>query len=157
VRSSSVGRACSVARQGIELGIDFGVHSVEALVWIAETIEESVYRVGSLARTPEGIRFSLSNPPLRAGAFSAFRVAWNGTPVDPVHLRLRAGPDAEWRTGASVAPAALVDLLPGRTIDVTARVPPAEIGPTATVRVELECPAIPPLVWVEFRDAVRSG
>ncbi|MGB6501566.1 MAG: hypothetical protein WBG19_09270 [Thermoplasmata archaeon] len=157
MRSSSVGRAFSVARQGIELGVDFGVHSVEALLWIAETIEESVYHAGSLSRAPEGVRFLLRNPPLRAGAFSAFRLTWNGARVDPARVRLRAGPDAAWRTGASVTSATPVDLLPGRSIEVTAGIPPADIGTTATVRLELECPAIPPLVWVEFRDSVRSG
>lgn len=155
MRGSAVGTAFSLARQGLELGIEYGPHSLEALLWVAETIEESVYCAGSLARDGDGIRFSLHNPPLRAGAFSSVRLLVDGRPVAPDRLRLRTGMRGAWRSAGSVTPAAPIDLRAGVPVEFVAGLPPPAPGSSATVRLELECPAIPPLVWVEFRDAVR--
>lgn len=155
--SSSIGRVLSLARQGVEIGLEYGPHSLEALLWIAETVEESVYEPGSLVRDPEGIRFTLGNPPLRMGAFSAFRLRWDGRPVDPALLRIRTGLGGSWRTAASVTADAPIELLPGVRIEVAAEVPQGIVGSSAVVRLELQCPAIPPLVWVEFRDTLRGG
>jgi hypothetical protein len=157
VRSASVARLFSAARQGLEVGLEYGAHSLEALLWIAETVEESVYRTGSLARTPEGVRFTLSNPPLRLGAFSAVRLAWNGAPVPSGSLRIRAGIQGTWRVASEVTSPAPIDLLPGIPIDIEVALPPRSVGSSALVRLELECRAIPPVVWLEFRDAVGGG
>ncbi|HTP54614.1 MAG TPA: hypothetical protein VML94_06635 [Thermoplasmata archaeon] len=157
MRSASIGRMLSVARQGLQLGIEYGPHSVEALLWIAETVEESVYRVGSLRGDGQGIRFTLGNPPLRSGAFSAVRLLWNGVPVDPAAVQLCPGGSASWRTAASLSPGDPIELHTGEPIEVAAAVGLAPVGASVDLRLELECPAIPPLVWIEFRDTVRRG
>lgn len=157
MRGSSVGRLFSAAVQGLELGIEFGVRSLEALLWIAETVEESVYRSGSLAVREGGVRFSLDNPPLRHGAFSAVRLYWEGAAVGPSEVRIRAGADRPWRTAASVTRDAPLELHSGEPIDFEVGVSGARPGATPLVRLELECRAIPPLVWVEFRDRVGEG
>ncbi len=146
----------SLIRQGLTLEVEFGTRPLEALLWIAETIEESVYVPGSLARTPTGVRFALANPPLRVGAFGAVRLLLNGTNVPADRLRLRTGLAAPWRTAASVSRDAPLELAPGVPTEVAAETPPPAKGP-ATVRLELESVAIPPLVWLEFSDEVRDG
>ncbi|MFY9716559.1 MAG: hypothetical protein WAK40_01290 [Thermoplasmata archaeon] len=154
---SSVCRVLSVARQGIELGIEYGPHAVEALLWIAETVEESVYRAGSLHRNADGIGFTLENPPLRSGAFAAVRLLWNGVPVDPARLTIRTGAAGSGRVAGTLSRDAPIDLVAGDPIELFAAVPEVTVGDSATVRLELECPAIPPLVWIEFRDTVLGG
>jgi hypothetical protein len=157
VPGSSVCRVLSVVRQGIELGIEYGPHAVEALLWIAETVEESVYRAGSLRGDANGIRFTFENPPLRSGAFAAVRLRWNGLPVDPALLKIRSGADGSWREASTLSREAPVALVAGEPIEVSAGVRGSRVGESGTVRLELDCPAIPPLVWIEFRDTVHGG
>jgi len=154
VRAGAVGRALSVVRQGLELGLEYGPRSVESLLWVAETIEESVYRPGSLARSGGTIRFELGNPPLRTGAFSAARLLWERQPVPPSRLRVRPDPLSPWRSADGISPDAPISLRAGVPIGVEADVPGDDVGSTVTVRLELESRAIPPLVWLEFRDVV---
>jgi len=154
VREGAVGRALSVVRQGLTLGLEFGAHSVEALLWVAETVESSVYEAGSLTRTEGGVRFRLANPPLRTGAFAALRLRWNGTWLPPESVRFRVGAVASWRSADSVSATDPVDLRAGVPVEFELRIPGDLGARTADVRLELDCPAIPPLVWVEFRDEV---
>ncbi len=149
-----VGRLLSALRQGVELGVEFGPHSLEALLWVAETIEQSVYAPGSLARSPRGVTFVLSNPPLRTGAFSAVRIRWDGVPVVADAIRFRSGPGGAERSAATVRRSEPLELLIGVPTTFAVDLPAEAIGPTGSVRLELDCPAIPPTVWVEFRDRV---
>lgn len=153
---SRIGAVVSLVRQGLELGIDYGPHSVEALLWVAETIQESVYRAGSLRVDRQGLRFDLGNPPLRAGAFCAVRLGLDGRAIASDRVLLRPGPGTEWRAASGVSADVPIDLVAGVPIELRAdgeRPPP---GTSITVRLELECRAIPPLVWVEFTETVRS-
>lgn len=156
MRAGSFSHLLSAARQGFELGFEHGAHSVEALLWVAETVEESVYRSGSLLGGPDGLRFVLSNPPLRGGAFSALRLRVNGAAVAPDRFRVRTAGMADWRPAATLSKAAPVEIVAGRPVEFGAAVS-LPVGAPAEVRLELECPAIPPLVWVEFRDIVRGA
>jgi len=157
VRAGAVGRALSVVRQGLELGLEYGPRSVESILWVAETIEESVYLAGSLVRSGGTVRFELGNPPLRTGAFSAARLVWERQPVPPARLRLRPDPRGPWRPADGITPDAPISLRAGVPIRVEAEVPGDDVGSTVTVRLELESRAIPPLVWLQFRDVVGRG
>lgn len=149
-----LGRWLSLLRQGFELDVDFGTHSVEAMAWIAEVVESSVYARDSLRRTPDGVAFRLANPPLRLGAFGAARLTVWGTLVPPTAWELRTGGAGSWRTAASLSPEAPITLLPGEPIEVQTASGP--VSGLVRVRLELESVAIPPPVWLEFDDVVRE-
>ena len=155
MRELRIGSLLSLVRQGIELEVGYGTRSIEALLWVAETIEEGVYARGSLLRTPNGVAFRLTNPPLRVGAFSALRVAVDGRPVPTSMVRVRPGEGYPWREVAAISKVSPLELVPGRPTDVA-----MEHVPTAdrlTVRLELDSVSIPPLVWVEFTDHVGEA
>ncbi len=150
--SRHVGDVLSLVRQGLRLGVEFGTHSLEALLWVAETVEEGVYEPQSLRRTPDGLGFALDNPPLRVGAFSAIGVWVGGTAVPLERVLLRPGPGSPWRPASELSAAAPLDLTAG---DRTEFRLVGEFGPDGeetTVRLELHQPAIPPRVWFEFTD-----
>lgn len=130
------------------------MHSLEALLWIAETVEESVYARGSLRRVGNGLSFVLSNPPLRMGAFSAMRVRLNGGEVPPGSIRVRHG-ESPWRTAASIDRNAPLELRPGEPTEVAIDGTSVEEGQPVSVRFELQSIAIPPLVWLEFTEMPR--
>jgi hypothetical protein len=149
------GPLLSLVRQGIALEVGYGGRSLEALLWVAETVEEAVYAPGSLALRKGTLTFGLLNPPLRVGAFHRVRLAVEGRPVAPDQLRFRTGEGQPWRSAAEVSAEAPLRLAPGRPVAFAA----TGVGPLSvdrpTVRLELESVAIPPLVWLEFADAVR--
>ncbi len=155
--SRGVAAWLSLAHQAVSLEVEFGRHALEALVGIAETVEESVYEPGSLLGTSRGVAFALSNPPLRAGAFAAVRVELNGIRVPPTALSLRPGEGQPWTSSSRISPASPFEFHPGRRTEVRVEPLPAPIGGTVRVRLELESAAIPPLVWFEFHDTVRAG
>ncbi|MCI4372518.1 MAG: hypothetical protein L3K02_02585 [Thermoplasmata archaeon] len=143
--------------EAIHLEVDFGSHSVEALAWIAETVNASVYVPDSLTRTPTGFRFSLANPPLRIGAFSGLRLRVEGTVVPPEVVRVRLGDGRPWRTSSELGPDRSLDLEAGNGIELEADWPlPPTPGPV-TIRLELQSVAIPPLVWLELQETPREG
>lgn len=154
--SHRLGSILSLVRQGLALEIGFGTHSLEALIWIAESVEQSVYTPGSLVATADGLAFSLSNPPLRAGAFRGLRVRIDGGPVAPDRVRVRTTAGRTWRTAASVASDSPLALTPGDPIDFEIVGLPVPMPRRPTVRLELDSVAIPPVVWVEFTDDVRA-
>jgi hypothetical protein len=156
MRELRLGAIVSLLRQGLELEIGFGTRSVEALVWIAEAVEESVYAAGSLVRTATGLQFRLSNPPLRLGAFRELRLIVDGRPVAPERLRFRRSAGGAWRTAASLSEAEPLVLLPGEPTEIAADGVEPRIGGRAELRLELSSVAIPPRVWVEFSDEVRE-
>lgn len=150
--SRSLGGLLSLVRQGFEIEVDHGTRSIEAFLWIAETVESSVYRRGSLMRTPDGLRFVLDNPPLRSAAFSRLELALEGTPVPGGQVQLRRNGVGRWRTGSSVRPEAPLDFVAGDHLEVTVAGLVAAAPAPVTIRVTLETRAIPPPVWLEFRE-----
>lgn len=142
----------SLLRQGLSIERVFGRHSLEALVSVAETIEESVYERGSLARTPNGFSFRLSNPPLRIGAFSSLRLIVDDAPVTAERVRLRGGRGLPWRSTADISKEHPLALAPGDRIEFAVEDTLPEGAPELRIRLELQSTAIPPLVWFEFRD-----
>lgn len=157
VGSRHVGDVLSLVRQGLTLGVQFGTHSVEALLWVAETVEEGVYEAGSLRRTAEGISFALDNPPLRVGAFTSLRVRVGEAEVTGDRIRIRPGPGTAWRTAASVGPDAPFHLGPGDRSEFDLVGEFGSVRESVTVRIELRTPAVPPLVWFEFAEPIGEG
>ncbi|HTW55733.1 MAG TPA: hypothetical protein VMG36_04710 [Thermoplasmata archaeon] len=144
----------SALRQGFELDVDFGTHSIEAMTWIAEVVETSVYRRGSLRGTADGLRFALANPPLRLGAFSGVTLRVNGALVPPERWTIRSGSAAPPRAATTVGAATPIELRSGEAIEVVAAV--GRLSGTVRIRLELESVAIPPRVWMEFDDELRE-
>jgi len=145
----------SLLRQGLALEADFGTRSLEALLWIAEAVEEGVYVPGSLSPSGGALLFELANPPLRAGAFRALRATVDGQRIAPDRLRFRSGPASPWRTAERIPAEGPLELLPGRPTEFAVDAATVAVGRRATIRLELESVAIPPLVWLEFSDYVR--
>jgi hypothetical protein len=146
-----------LAHQGLDVGLDFGTRSVEAMAWVALTVERSVYLADSLIRTPAGVRFTLANPPLRTGAFAACRIGIDGRPPTSQGVRVRTWGGTTWRPASSLTADAPLHFRPGEPTEFEVDVALPTAGPSLHVRLELECPAIPPLVWFEFTDTPRPG
>jgi hypothetical protein len=152
VGSHHPGGLLSLVRQGLSIGVHFGTQSVEALLWVAQTIEEGIYADGSFRRTAAGVAFAIDNPILRVGAFSELRVIVDGTPVPADRVRFRSGDGAPWRTAGSVAPEAPWELRPGDRSQFELEGVFGHENEPVTVRLELRTRAIPPLVWFEFTE-----
>lgn len=150
-----LGHALSALRQGISVGVEFGPRALEALVSLAETVEQSVYEDGSLVVGPDGLGFVLSNPPLRVGAFSGVRLRLDGTEVAPDRVRLRPGPGTPWRATDSISAVAPFELRPGVPTEVAVHGAVSRGGRPVHVRLEFDSIAIPPLVWFEFEAIPR--
>lgn len=149
--------ALSLVRQGFSVTHEFGVHSIEALLWVAETVKDSVYDPRSLVRSPEGLSFGLSNPPLRMGAFSSLKVWVDRVEVPPASCKVRVGTEPTWRTTAEISRASPLELRPGTSLEVALSVPTVPTDRPVTVRMELHNIAISPLVWFEFVDTPRAA
>ncbi len=149
-----VGAILSLLRQSISIGADFGAHPLEALLWVAETVERSVYEPGSLRATDGGISFALSNPPLRSGAFSSVRVLLDGQLLDARNVSVREE-GRPWKSSDSFSRADPLRLAPGVRTEFHLRAPPPTVDRPLAVRLELKSVAIPPLVWFEFQDTLR--
>lgn len=146
------GSSLSLLRQGFSVERQFGLHSLEALISVAETIEESVYERDSLARSPNGLTFRLTNPPLRTGAFSSVRISVDGVWVPLERVRFRSARNLTWRSLRSLSAEDPLELVPGSRFEFTVEVAVAPHQKTCTLRLELQSIAIPPLVWFEFTD-----
>ncbi len=151
------GSLLRLAGDAVLLEFEFGAQSLEALAWIAQTVENSVYVRDSLTRTPTGFRFSLANPPLRIGAFSELRLLVEGTAIPGDRVRFRLGPGQAWRTSAELSGDHPLELEGGSGLEFEADWAMAGVPETVTVRLELQSVAIPPLVWIEFREAMREA
>ncbi len=151
-----VGPLLSLLRQGIALDLEFGTRSLESLVRLAETVEESVYVPGSLVTGPYGLRFALENPPLRTGAFRALRARVNGAAVPPGSVRFRPAGTDTWRDAGGLDRDHPLELTPGARTEFELALAPPPTG-EVTVRLEFENVAIPPLVWFEFREPARPA
>ncbi|HTT25783.1 MAG TPA: hypothetical protein VMH90_02315 [Thermoplasmata archaeon] len=145
----------SMLRQGLSLEANFGWHSLEELARVGLELEEGIYRAGSLRRTAEGIRFHLGNPPLRIGAFHTIRIFWDGAPwpADRAWVATEGRPTP--RPLSSVSAADPVELGVGESSEFALALPAeGSVGPHR-VRVEWVSVAVPPVVWLEFRDEPR--
>jgi hypothetical protein len=152
VQSRSPAGTLSLLRQGLTLGVDYGTHTLGALLAVAETVEQAVYEPGSLRSIPGGLAFALENPPLRVGAFAEVRVLIGGVPVAPERLRLRKRPATAWRTAAEITAASPYEWRPGEATEFEAAAPAPGPGERVHVRLELRSLAVPPLVWCEIRE-----
>ncbi|MHB8352656.1 MAG: hypothetical protein ACYDFT_08250 [Thermoplasmata archaeon] len=142
-------------REGIRIGWDYGRHPLVELARVAEYIERSVYRKGSLAATAGGLAFVLHNAPLRQGAFGRVQLFLDGVPVAPDRATIHPSDTPAPRPLSEVRFDAPVVLRPGVEVRVEIRSGPEyRVGTEVTVRMELENVAIPPKVWLEFRDRV---
>lgn len=145
----------SLLRQGLSVEREFGTHSLTTLLSVGELVEQCVYERGSLAPTPTGLAFRLNNPPLRAGAFSSARLFVDRRPVPAEQTRVRSDPNDPWRTVAEFSAQRPWLLGPGEPVEVSADLILPTDTKQCTVRMELQSTAIPPLVWLEFTDALR--
>jgi hypothetical protein len=145
----------SLVRQGVQVAVGFGLHSIEGLIDVAELLEHSVYEPQTLRRTPTGFVFTLMNPPLRMGAFSSVRLFWNGQLVDPGQASI-ALPHSPVRALGSIGPREPVTLPVGRRFHFIVQADPVPRG-RQRLRLELQSVAIPPLVWFEFDDELRES
>ena len=141
--------------QGVEVAVGFGVRPLEGLLGVAELIRSSVYQVGSLSVGPDGLSFTLLNPPLRMGAFSSVRLTVDGVPVPPSDGRLGAR-GSELRRFDSIDRDHPIALPIGEPTDFLVALETPLAG-RRHVRLELQSVAIPPLVWMEFEDEVASA
>jgi hypothetical protein len=142
-------------RQGLSLVAEFGLRSTERLAFVADFLERSVYAPRSLRPAPDGVAFTLLNPPLRVGAFSSVRLAWDGTFLAPERVFVRAAGRAVERSLADIGAPRPIELRPGERVDF--RLTGIAIAPGPhRVRLELQNIAIPPLVWFEFVDSIRE-
>jgi hypothetical protein len=143
----------SLLRQGIGLGLDYGLHSLEELARLGAFLEHTVYESGSL-RVEEGRAvFTLLNPPLRMGAFSGVRVLWDGSAIPPAEVVVA-------REGYPKVEPSEIDRDHPFTIPVGSRthfrLHAATPDPAHhRIRLELQSVAIPPKVWFEFTDILR--
>jgi len=145
----------ALLREAVSLIREFGLHSTERLAHVAEFLERSVYAPRSLHVAPGGAAFTLLNPPLRVGAFSAIRVSWDGRSVPAEHIFVQREGQAVERPATDITPSRPIDLRPGQRIDVRLAGVPTGSG-HHRVRLELQNIAIPPLVWFEFTDSVSE-
>jgi hypothetical protein len=145
-----------LAREAVVLGIDFGPQSLEALSWVARTVEASVYVPRSLVRTPSGLRFRLANAPLRVGAFSGVRLVVDGTPIAPERVRVRVPPDGPWIRTSELGAASPLALDSGTPTEFEAEVRPSGKRGPLLLRLEFQSVAIPPLVWLEMHETPRE-
>jgi hypothetical protein len=152
VSDHRLGPALSLVRQGISVGREFGLHSLEALLWVAETVEESVYVPRSLTRSAQGLSFVLANPPLRVGAFSSLRLWVDRVEVPSARVRVGSGYPRVWKTATEFTGSAPLELRPGEPTEILLEQVSTSGEREVTVRLELQSVAIPPLVWFEFTE-----
>lgn len=158
MRGRGFGLDLQMAKEGILLGWHFGARSLGELVRIANYIETSVYERGSLVRVPDGIGFRLTNPPLRLGAFHRAVLWVNGRAIPPEEVTVRTDGSPEFRRFTDLSPSRPLALLPGHPTEFRVHLdPPPGWGSRLLLRLELHNVAIPPPVWLQFRDRVGRG
>jgi hypothetical protein len=144
-----------VIAQGIRLAMEFGWRPLEEMALVAELLEHSVYRHGSLRSEGDRWSFELLNPPLRMGAFSRLELFLDGARVPPEAVEVAVPPAAARRLD-TIDPEHPFELPVGRRSGFTVRTPPPARG-THRVRLELVSVAIPPTVLFEFTDHLQEA
>jgi len=147
----------AVLREGVSLGWAFGLGSLEQLARVAETLETGIYRRGALEAVPEGVRVRLDNPPLRIGAFRSVGILWDGRPVDPTSATVATDSRPAPRILSDVSDADPLCLGVGEGSEYRFPTEPGDTEVEHRVRIEWTGRAIPPRVWLEFRDQIRRG
>jgi hypothetical protein len=143
-------------REGVDLVREFGLPSVDRLLHVAEFLERGVYESRSLRVMPEGVGFTLLNPPLRVGAFSSLRLGWDGAPVPSERAYVRAEGHSIERPLSDITAAKPIELRPGERVGF--RLAGVRTDPGShRVRLELQNIAVPPLVWFEFTDTIGEA
>jgi hypothetical protein len=145
----------SLLRQGVSVGWEFGARSLEELAAVGEFLEHCVYEPGSLRRAPDGLAFTLRNPPLRMGAFSSIRVLLDGVAVPAGSVTLLGEGATTGRRTEAIDPAHPFAFAFGRRTEFHLRVDPPAPG-DHRIRLELQSVAVPPLVWFEFAEPVAE-
>ncbi|MCI4349978.1 MAG: hypothetical protein L3K15_00455 [Thermoplasmata archaeon] len=142
----------AILRQGLLVGWEFGLKSLEDLGAFAELLQHSVYESGSLTHVPGGLGFVFRNPPLRMGAFSAIRIFLDGERHPDASAWVHPGGVPRAIPLAEIGPDAPVVIPVGQRTHFLL----TDVGTIAAgrhkVRLELQSVAIPPLVWFEFED-----
>jgi hypothetical protein len=151
VRGLRVRVDLALLREGLAIGREFGVHSLEEMARLALYLSGAVYDAGSLRRTAEGVEFALYCPPLRVGAFQRVGLVWDGRPIAPPDGTARPADAATPVRFDAIDRARPLVLPVGRRVEFTARMAPPPDGPH-TIRLELQSVAIPPLVWFQVTD-----
>ena len=151
-----LGRDLSLLRQGISIGAEFGPHALVMLAQIAEIVEDSVYEPRSLRATPRGIRMVLQNPPLRVGAFASIQVQVNGVDIPSERARFRTNGLEEFRSFVEVSRNNPFTMIPGQRTEMELDLVEPPLKGPKTIHLSFRSVAIPPLVWFEFTDTVRS-
>jgi hypothetical protein len=157
VSFSRLGSLVRLAGEVVRLESEFGARSIESLLWIATTVEASVYVPRSLTRTPTGLAWAIANPPLRVGAFSEVRILIDGAPVPKDRVRLRTGPARPWRSSSELSEDRPLELQGGVGVEFEADGSVIDARGPRVVRMEFQSVAIPPLVWLEIRDRLREA
>jgi hypothetical protein len=145
----------SLLRQGASVAFEFGRAALEELARVGELVEHAVYERRSLSERGGQVSFTLLNPPLRMGAFREIRLFWNGTRLSPASVHLRSG-DGPERSLASIDADHPATPEVGQRHRFRFEVPNRAAG-VQRIRIELVSSAIPPLVWFEFGDLLRTG
>ena len=140
--------------EGLRIGKEFGLGSLEEMAGVAWFLERSIYERGSLRETRDGIEFALRNPPLRMGAFEQLSLVWDERPVPPDQAFVQTADHAGPMPFSSVTRTNPVVLRPGVRAVFSGAVGPIAPGPH-TARIELRCTAIPPTVWFQITDRPR--
>ncbi len=138
------------------MGWEFGARSLEELAAVGEFLEHCVYEPGSLHRIPEGVSFTLRNPPLRMGAFSGIRLLWDGAAVPSREAELRMEGEEVGRRLDRIDADRPATFTFGRRTEFRIRLDRPAAG-DHHVRLELQSVAIPPLVWFEFTEPLGEG
>ncbi|HKV90283.1 MAG TPA: hypothetical protein VJQ43_03695 [Thermoplasmata archaeon] len=137
--------------EGLRIGKEFGLGSLEEMAGVAWFLERSIYERGSLRATRDGVEFALRNPPLRMGAFEQLSLLWDERTVPPDRAFVRTADHASPVPFSSVRRTNPVVLRPGVRSVFSGAVGPIAPGPHAA-RLELRCTAIPPPVWFQIVD-----
>jgi hypothetical protein len=145
----------SLLRQGLTIEHEFGPAALAELVRVGRFLEHAFYEAGSLRETDRGIVFALVNPPLRLGAFRALRLLVDGHPVPPERCAWSEEGNPVQRRFSEIDPLHPIVLAPGRPIRFEVEVDRPRPG-RHVLRLEFQSVAIPPLVWIEIYDSVRT-
>ncbi|HKV90231.1 MAG TPA: hypothetical protein VJQ43_03430 [Thermoplasmata archaeon] len=156
MRARHLGSDLGLIGDGLRIAREFGFQPLEEMAAIAVYLERSVYRKGSMRAVPGGVAFELSNPPLRMGAFESLALHWDGSVVAPERCTAKAGESGPAIPFLAIRRASPLVLRPGVPTEFRAALGPVTPG-VHTARVELRSVAIPPTVWIEVTDHLRSA